>query len=141
MSFFEDVDKHIDHMLCEGVLPDSEEIIEMEVGPVMHDGTVPNQKPGPQHSGPEGGPVSAPAASFPWLGRTWAAGGFAGASRGAPADGIETRPAMFSNQNRGYPPAMFSGAATGMAEEGEVDSDAVIDAVLSDLQALQDDDE
>jgi hypothetical protein len=139
MSFFEKLDEHIDNMLSEGVLPDSEEIIEMEVGPVLHDGTVPNQKAGPQHPGPCGGPVSAPSASFPWLGNTRAAGRFPGASVGQ--DGFNYTPPMFSNQNRLHPPAMFSGAATGMAEDSGVDSEAVIDAVLADLQALRDSEE
>jgi hypothetical protein len=131
MSFGKKVDEHIDAMLAEGVLPDVEEIIEMEV---------PGQQAGPQASGDEGGPKSAPAARFPWLGKTWAAKFFGGASKGGehptdPADG-------FSKQNRAYPPAKFSGASTsGVKEDEKIDPQAVVDAVLADLETIQDADE
>lgn len=136
MSFFEKVDKHITEMLNEGVLPDSGEIVEMEVGPRLHDMQVPGQQAGPQPSGPEGGPVSPPAATFPWLGRRRAAELFRGASLGRDY----TAP-PFSNQNVAYPPAMFSGAAMDALREDGIDPEKVIDAVLADLDALADSDE
>ncbi len=130
MSFEKKVDEHIDVMLAEGVLPDVEEIIEMEV---------PGQQAGPQASGDEGGPKSAPAARFPWLGKTWAAKLFGGASSGR----NDTAPASnFSNQNKQHPPAKFSGASTsGIKEDDKVDPQAVVDAVLADLETIQDSDE
>jgi len=136
MSFFEEVDRHIDNMLSEGVLPDSEEIIEMEVGPVMHDGQVPGQQLPPQRSGPEGGPISKPAANFPWMGNNRAAELFRGACMGRDY----TAP-PFSNQNVAYPPPMFGGASTGGLGEGDIDTEKVVDAVIADLKALQDSDE
>lgn len=130
MSFGKRVDKHIDAMLAEGVLPDVEEIIEMEV---------PGQQAGPQASGDEGGPKSAPAAIFPWLGKNWAAKLFGGASSGR----NDTDPATnFSNQNRQIPPAKFGSASSGgLGEEGEIDPEKVVAAVLADLETIQDDDE
>lgn len=130
MSFEKKVDEHIDVMLAEGVLPDVEEIIEMEV---------PGQQAGPQASGDAGGPKSAAAARFPWLGKTWAARLFGGASSGR----NDTAPATnFSNQNRAYPPAKFSGAASGgLGEDASVDPQAVVDAVLADLETIQDSEE
>ena len=127
MSFGKKVDEHIDAMLAEGVLPDVEDIIEMEV---------PGQCAGPQASGDEGGPKSPPSASFPWMGNNWAAKFFGGASTGR----NDTAPATnFSNENRAYPPAMFSGASSGgLGEEGDVDPEQVIAAVLADLETIQD---
>lgn len=136
MSFKEKVDEHITQMLNEGVLPDSGEIVEMEVGPRLHDMTVPGQQPGPQHSGDEGGPKSAPAATFPWLGKHRAADLFKGASMNKK---FPCPP--FSNQNRQHPPAMFSGAATEVKENDDIDREAVLNAVLADLSALNDSDE
>lgn len=136
MSFKEKVDEHIEQMLNEGVLPDSGEIVEMEVGPRLHNMQVPGQQAGPQHSGDEGGPKSAPGAVFPWLGKLRAADRFPGACMGRDY----TAP-PFSNQNRQIPPAMFSGAATEMKENDEIDREAVLNAVLADLSALNDTDE
>jgi hypothetical protein len=128
MSFKKKVDEHIDAMLSEGVLPDVEDVIEMEV---------PNQKPGPQASGDEGGPKSAPAANFPWLGQTWAAKFFGGASVGR---GDVAPATNFSNQNRQIPPAKFgSAAAGGIGENDEIDPQAVVAAVLADLENLDND--
>lgn len=130
MSFDKKVDEHIDAMLAEGVLPDVEEIIEMEV---------PGQQAGPQASGDEGGPKSPAAAAFPWLGKTWAAKFFGGASTGR----NDTAPAAnFSNQNKQHPPAKFGSASTsGIKEDDKVDPQAIVDAVLVDLETIQDDDE
>jgi len=124
MSFFEDVDQHIEYMLSEGVLPDSDEILEMEVW---------GQQAGPQSSGPEGGPVSAPGAVFPWGGNLRAAEAFRGASFGTVIP-----PAMFQSQPAAIPPAMFPGAFGGAVAESGIDPEDVIDAVLADLEAMQD---
>lgn len=113
MSFRDELITHIEQALVEGVLPDSDVVLEMEV---------PGQQPGPQASGDEGGPKSAPSATFPWMG-----------SDRPPtfnAPGRAIPPAMFSQQNAQHPPAMFSGASQGMKEEA-------IAAVLADLEALQ----
>lgn len=117
MSFFEKVDEHIEYMLSEGVLPDSDEILEMEVW---------GQQAGPQHSGDEGGPKSAPGAVFPWTGKLRAADRFQGA-----CTGTSIPPAMFSTQPANIPPAMFSGAAVESVAEEDV-----IAAVLADLEDL-----
>lgn len=131
MSFFDAVDEHIEYMLNEGVLPDVEEILEMDATLGMGV-EVPGQQLGPQASGPEGGPVSPPGATFPWSGRTWVADRFLGASTGNPIP-----PAMFSSQPNAIPPAMFSGAAAGgVAEEDEFDEE-VVAAVLADLESLR----
>lgn len=113
MSFRDELITHIEQALVEGVLPDSDVVLEMEV---------PNQKPAPQASGDEGGPKSAPSATFPWLG-TDRPPKFNAPGRGIP-------PATFSQQNAQHPPAMFSGASKGMKEEA-------IAAVLADLEAFQ----
>jgi hypothetical protein len=120
MNFFEKVDDHIDVTLSEGVLPDVDVVMEMEV---------PNQKPGPQHSGDEGGPKSPPAATFPWLGQETPPKTFPGACKGR-----EYPAPMFSNQNRQYPPAIFGSASKISEEDSEV-----IAAVLADLEAMQSD--
>jgi len=112
MSFIKKVDEHIEYMLSEGVLPDSEEIMEMDAL-------------GPQAGGPEGGPVSPPAATFPWTGNLQAAPPFRGACMGTVIP-----PAMFRSQPNLIPPAAFQGAAT------EDEHEEVIAAVLADLEAL-----
>lgn len=117
MSFREKLNEHIDETLAEGVLPDPDLVVEMEV---------PNQKPGPQHSGDEGGPKSSKAKSFPWTG-TDRPPKFRSHPNVIP-------PAKFRDQNKQYPPAKFGGAATGMSED-------VLAAVIADLETLQDADE
>lgn len=119
MNFFEKVDDHIDVTLSEGVLPDVDVVMEMDV---------PNQKPGPQHGGDEGGPKSPPAASFPWMGQETPPKTFPGACKGR-----EYPAPMFSQQNRAYPPAKFGGASK-ISE-----ADEVIAAVVADLEAMQSD--
>ena len=136
MSFKENVDKHITEMLSEGVLPDSGEIVEMEIGPRLHNMNVPGQQGGPKASGDEGGPKSKPADRFPWLGKLRAADFFKGASRGRDF----TAP-PFSNQNRQIPPAKFGSAATEVKENKDKAREAVVDAVIADLHALADSDE
>jgi len=117
MNFLENLDEHIDEALAEGVLPDSDLVVEMEV---------PNQKPGPQASGDEGGPKSAPAKRFPWMG-TDKPPKFSSHPNTIP-------PAKFRDQNKQYPAAMFGGAAKGMHEQA-------VTAVLADLESLQDEEE
>ena len=114
MSFLANLDEHIDEALAEGVLPDSDLVVEMEV---------PNQKPGPQASGDEGGPKSAKAKSFPWMG-TDKPPKFRSHPNRIP-------PAKFRDENKAYPPAKFGHAAKGMHE-------AAVTAVLADLESLQD---
>ena len=117
MSFRETVNEHIEEELAKGILPDPDAIIEMEV---------PNQKPGPQASGDEGGPKSAKAKSFPWMG-TDRPPKFRSRPNHIP-------PAKFRDQNKQYPAAMFGHAAKGMHEDA-------IAAVLADLEQLQAEDE
>ena len=113
MSFIDQLNEHIEYMLSEGILPDTEEILEMDVL-------------GPQAGGDEGGPKSAPTATFPWAGNLRAAPPFPRACHGTVIP-----PAMFQSQPNLIPPAMFSGAAVeGVAE------DDVVAAVLADLEAL-----
>lgn len=116
MNFFASVDDHIDITLSEGILPDVDVIIEMEV---------PGQQAGPQASGDEGGPKSPPSATFPWLGQETPPGTFPGACKGR-----EYPAPMFSNQNKQYPPAIFGGASK-ISEDDEV-----IAAVLADLESM-----
>ena len=113
MSFINQLDEHIEYMLSEGVLPDTEEILEMDVL-------------GPQASGDEGGPKSPPGPVFPWSGNLRAAPPFRGACMGTAIP-----PVLFRSQPNPVPPAIFSGAAV----EG-VDEEDVIAAVLADLEAL-----
>jgi len=122
MSFVDKVDEHIDYMLNEGVLPDVDDIMEMDVW---------GQQAGPQASGPEGGPVSPPSQVFPWVGNLDKAPPFPGASMGTAIP-----PAMFSSQPNNIPPAMFSGAFGGKVAASEDEDDEVIAAVLADLEAL-----
>jgi hypothetical protein len=117
MSFLENLDEHIDTALAEGVLPDADTVVEMEV---------PNQKPGPQKSGDENGPKSAKAKVFPWMG-TDRPPKFRSKPNHIP-------PAKFRDQNKQYPPAKFGHAAHGMHEDA-------VTAVLADLESLQDEDE
>jgi hypothetical protein len=115
MDFREEVNDHITRTLSEGVLPDSDTIVEMEV---------PNQKPGPQHSGDEGGPKSAPSKVFPWM-MTDKPPKFRSHPNTIP-------PAKFRDQNRQIPPARFGSAASDMKEEA-------VAAVMADLDSLQTD--
>jgi len=115
MDFRDKVNKHIEETLMEGVLPDVDDILEIEV---------PNQKPGPQRSGDEGGPKSARAAEATFTDHV-APPNFAGASQGKK---FPCPP--FSNANRSIPPAKF-GSAAKIREEA-------IQAVLADLEAIQD---
>jgi hypothetical protein len=115
MSFREKVDEHIEETLMEGVLPDVDDVLEIEV---------PNQKSGPQASGDGGGPKSARAREATFTDHT-APPNFGGASR----DKKFPCP-PFSNANRSIPPAKFGGAAK-IKEEA-------IQAVLADLEAMQD---
>ena len=122
MSFIHRLDEHIEYMLSEGVLPDADEIMEMDaLGGVE----VPGQQLGPQASGPEGGPVSPPGAVFPWKGNLQAAPAFRGASMGTVIP-----PAMFRHQNAIIPPAAFQGAAV------EDQDDDIFASVLADLEEL-----
>lgn len=114
MSFRQDVNEHIETELSKGILPDPDAIIEMEV---------PNQKPGPQHSGDEGGPKSAKAKVFPWMG-TDRPPKFRSQPHKIP-------PAKFRDQNKQWPAAKFGGAAKGMKE-------SAVAAVLADLAERQD---
>jgi len=115
MSFREKVDGHIEETLMEGVLPDVDDVLEMEV---------PGQQRGPQKSGDEGGPKSARAREATFTDHT-APPSFGGASRGKK---FPCPP--FSNANRSIPPAKFGGAAK-LKEEA-------VQAVLADLEAMQD---
>jgi hypothetical protein len=114
MSFRQDLNEHIETELAKGVLPDPDIVIEMEV---------PNQQPGPQASGDEGGPKSAPSKTFPWMG-TDRPPKFSSQPHAIP-------PAKFRDQNSVIPPARFGGASQGMKE-------SVLAAVLADLEQLQD---
>lgn len=113
MSFRDSLVKHIEEMLTEGLLPDTETVLEMEV---------PAQQGGPQAGGDEGGPKSAPSATFPWMG--------SGRPPMFNAPGRTIPPALFSQQNAVYPPASFNSASQGMKEE-------IIAAVLADLENFQ----
>lgn len=117
MNFFETVDDHINTTLSEGILPDADVIIEMEV---------PGQQAGPQASGDEGGPKSPAAATFPWMGQETPPKTFPGACKGK-----EYPAPLFSQQNKQYPPAKFGGASK-ISEDDEV-----VAAVLADLEAMQ----
>ena len=113
MSFRDELITHIETALVEGVLPDADHVLEMEV---------PGQQAGPQASGDEGGPKSAPTPTFPWPGTT--------RPPTFTAPGRTIPPALFSQQNAQHPPAVFGGASKGVKEEA-------IAAVLADLEALQ----
>jgi hypothetical protein len=117
MSFRDELNEHIEESLSRGILPDPDVVMEMEV---------PDGQLGPQASGDEGGPKSAPAKTFPWMG-TDRPPMFRSAPRAIP-------PAAFQNQNRIIPPARFGSASSGMHEE------AVL-AVLADLETLRSEDE
>lgn len=116
MSFREKVDDHIEVTLSEGILPDVDDVLEMEV---------PGQQRGPQASGDTGGPKSARAAEATFSDHT-APPSFGGASRNKK---FPCPP--FSNANRSIPPAKFGGAAKL--------KEAALQAVLTDLEAMQDD--
>ncbi len=114
MNFREKVDGHIEETLTEGVLPDVDDVLEMEI---------PGQQRGPQKSGDEGGPKSARATEATYTDHT-VPPSFGGASRGKKFPCLP-----FSNANRDISPAKFRSAAKF--------KEAAVQAVLADLETMQ----